>query len=207
MREQALFIAGPVGNLEALYLPQENAQGIALICHPNPVKGGTMQNKVVSTLQRTARDAKLTTLRFNYRGVEQSAGEHDMQQGEVDDAQAVFEWFRQQHPELPIYLLGFSFGGFVAGALSARLQQQGIATKKLFMLAPAYYRLDPQQPFSTSAQTCIIQPEQDEVIEPEKVYAWADQLTLPHELIKVAACSHFFHGYLADLKSLVAARL
>ncbi|MFT0212730.1 alpha/beta fold hydrolase [Pseudomonas sp. F1_0610] len=207
MREQALFIAGPVGNLEALYLPQEDAKGIALICHPNPVKGGTMQNKVVSTLQRTARDAGLTTLRFNYRGVEQSAGNHDMEQGEVDDAQAVFNWFRQQHPDMPIYLLGFSFGGFVAGALSARLEQQGIATKTLMMIAPAFYRLDMNHPFCRTAQTTVIQPEQDEVIEPKSVYAWSDQLKLPHELIKVADCSHFFHGYLADLKSLVAARL
>jgi alpha/beta superfamily hydrolase len=81
-------IDGPVGQLEALYLDKPEPRGLALICHPNPVQGGTMLNKVVSTLQRTARDAGLITLRFNYRGVGASAGTHDMGSGEVDDAQA-----------------------------------------------------------------------------------------------------------------------
>ena len=74
MRETPVVIAGPVGQLEALYLQVPDARGMALICHPNPVQGGTMLNKVVSTLQRTARDAGLTTLRFNYRGVGASEG-------------------------------------------------------------------------------------------------------------------------------------
>lgn len=77
-REEPLSIDGPCGVLEALYFDQPQARGLALICHPNPVKGGTMLNKVVSTLQRTARDAGYSTLRFNYRGVGGSAGAHDM---------------------------------------------------------------------------------------------------------------------------------
>ncbi len=78
VRETPLFIDGPAGQLEALYLDVADARGAVLICHPNPVQGGTMLNKVVSTLQRTARDAGYATLRFNYRGVGQSAGSHDM---------------------------------------------------------------------------------------------------------------------------------
>jgi alpha/beta superfamily hydrolase len=77
-----------------------------------------MLNKVVSTLQRTARDAGYVTLRFNYRGVGQSAGSHDMGAGEVDDAQAAAAWLRAQHPDLPLTLFGFSFGGFVAASLA-----------------------------------------------------------------------------------------
>ena len=111
-RETPLMIAGPSGQLEALWLDAPDARGVALICHPNPVQGGTMLNKVVSTLQRTARDSGLATLRFNYRGVGASAGSHDMASGEVDDAEAVANWLRAQHPELPLTLLGFSFGGF-----------------------------------------------------------------------------------------------
>jgi len=117
-REEPLSIDGPCGVLEALYFDQPQARGLALICHPNPVKGGTMLNKVVSTLQRTARDAGYSTLRFNYRGVGGSAGAHDMVEGEVDDAEAALRWLRQQNPELPLTLLGFSFGGFVAGNLA-----------------------------------------------------------------------------------------
>ena len=89
MRETPVVIDGPVGQLEALYLEIEAPRGVALICHPNPVQGGTMLNKVVSTLQRTARDAGLITLRFNYRGVGASAGSHDEGRGELDDLLAV----------------------------------------------------------------------------------------------------------------------
>ena len=108
MRETPVLIDGPVGQLEALYLDNPEPRGLALICHPNPVQGGTMLNKVVSTLQRTARDAGLITLRFNYRGVGASAGTHDMASGEVDDAEAAATWLRKKHPDLPITLLGFS---------------------------------------------------------------------------------------------------
>ncbi|MEX5670018.1 alpha/beta hydrolase, partial [Pseudomonas neuropathica] len=76
----------------------DQPRGLALSCHPNPVQGGTMLNKVVSTLQRTARDAGLITLRFNYRGVGASEGTHDMGTGEVDDAQAIAAWLRAKHP-------------------------------------------------------------------------------------------------------------
>ena len=136
-RENPVMIDGPVGALEALHLPVADARGIALVCHPNPSQGGTMLNKVVSTLQRTARDSGLATLRFNYRGTGKSAGEHDMHSGEVDDAQAALEWLQEQHPDLPVYLFGFSFGGFVAGSLSGRLEQAGVAVAQVFLVAPA----------------------------------------------------------------------
>ncbi len=97
-RETPLQLDGPSGALEALYLPVPDARGLALICHPNPVKGGTMLNKVVSTLQRTARDAGYSTLRFNYRGVGASAGSHDMHMGEVDDAEAACDWLHARIP-------------------------------------------------------------------------------------------------------------
>src|SRR5690606_29488452 len=98
------MIDGPVGALEALHLPVADARGIALVCHPNPSQGGTMLNKVVSTLQRTARDSGLATLRFNYRGTGKSAGEHDMHSGEVDDAQAALEWL-QVHRQIRVLFL------------------------------------------------------------------------------------------------------
>ena len=141
MRETPVVIDGPVGQLEALYLDSEAPRGLALICHPNPVQGGTMLNKVVSTLQRTARDAGLVTLRFNYRGVGASAGSHDMGTGEVDDAQAAADWLREKYPQLPLTLFGFSFGGFVAASLGGRLEAQGQPPKHLFMVAPAVMRL------------------------------------------------------------------
>ncbi len=206
-RENPVMIDGPVGALEALHLAVMDARGIALICHPNPSQGGTMLNKVVSSLQRTARDSGLATLRFNYRGTGKSAGEHDMNSGEVDDAQAALAWLQEQHPDVPIYLFGFSFGGFVAGSLSGRLQQAGVAVAQLYLVAPAVMRFDAEHRVASNCQLSVIQPEDDEVIDPKLVYQWSSTLTQPHELLKVAECGHFFHGRLLELKQLVAERL
>ena len=206
-RETPVFIEGPCGPLQALSLDVPEARGIALICHPNPVQGGTMLNKVVSTLQRTARDAGLATLRFNYRGVGNSAGSHDMTNGEVDDAEAVAHWLRARYPQLPLTLLGFSFGGFVAASLGGRLESQGIELAQLIMVAPAVGRLSEENQPAQHCPLVVIQPQDDEVIEPQTVYAWSAGLGRAHELLKVAECGHFFHGKLTDLKDLLLPRL
>ncbi|GLH35451.1 MULTISPECIES: alpha/beta fold hydrolase [Pseudomonas] len=207
VRETPLFIDGPVGQLEALYLDVADARGAVLICHPNPVQGGTMLNKVVSTLQRTARDAGYVTLRFNYRGVGQSAGSHDMGAGEVADAQAAASWLREKHPHLPLVLMGFSFGGFVATCLAGRLESADVTLQHLFMIAPAVMRLTAEFPLPQRCPITVVQPDADEVVAPQLVYEWSDTLPRPHELLKVAECGHFFHGKLTDLKDLLLPRL
>ena len=207
IRETPLFIDGPCGQLEALQLEVAEPRGVVLICHPNPVQGGTMLNKVVSTLQRTARDAGYNTLRFNYRGVGQSAGSHDMGAGEVADAEAVAPWVRTSYHELPLVLMGFSFGGFVAASLAGRLESQGATLQQLFMIAPAVMRLNDDFPLPQVCPLTVIQPDSDEVVDPQLVYEWSDSLSRPHELLKVAECGHFFHGKLTDLKDLVLPRL
>jgi alpha/beta superfamily hydrolase len=207
IRENLVLIEGPVGQLEALHLDLDGAKGVALICHPNPVQGGTMLNKVVSTLQRTARDAGLITLRFNYRGVGASAGSSDMAQGEVDDAQAVAQWLRAKYPDLPLTLFGFSFGGFVAATLAGRLEAKGETLSHLFMIAPAVMRIADVSTLPQHVPLTLIQPENDEVVDPHLVYEWSGHLSRPHELLKVAECGHFFHGKLTDLKDLVLPRL
>jgi alpha/beta superfamily hydrolase len=206
-REVSLFIDGPTGQLEALYLDLPDARGLALICHPNPVQGGTMLNKVVSTLQRTARDAGYATLRFNYRGVGASEGASEMVSGEVDDAEAVANWLLAEKPDLPLNLFGFSFGGFVAASLSGRLEAHGVEIERLFMVAPAVSRLNEQNPIAQRGALTLIQPEQDEVIAPDSVFAWSANLDRAHELLKVAECGHFFHGKLTELKDLLLPRL
>ena len=165
IRETPLAIDGPCGPLEALCCEVPDARGVALICHPNPVQGGTMLNKVVSTLQRAVRDMGYHTL------------------------------------------LGFSFGGFVAGALAGRLEDQGVAIPRLFMVAPAVHRLQAPEHLPQGGELVVIQPEQDEVIAPEDVYAWSARLARAHELLKVAECGHFFHGKLVELKELVQPRI
>ncbi|WNW11711.1 alpha/beta fold hydrolase [Pseudomonas sp. DTU_2021_1001937_2_SI_NGA_ILE_001] len=207
MRETPVFIDGPQGPLEALYQDLPDAKGVALICHPNPIQGGTMLNKVVSTLQRAARDAGFATLRFNYRGVGASAGTSVAGVEEIDDARAAARWLRQAQPELPMTLFGFSFGGYVAGALSGELEAAGERLRQVFLIAPAAARFKEADALAQSVPLTIIQPEADEVIEPGVVYDWSGALQRPHELLKVAECGHFFHGKLTDLKDLVMPRL
>ncbi|MFV3330570.1 alpha/beta hydrolase [Pseudomonas sp. NY15437] len=204
-REIPLFLDGPDGQLEALHLATPDARGVALICHPHPLFAGTMQNKVVATLQRAARDAGYATLRFNFRGVGQSAGSYAEGRGEIDDALAAAHWLAEQHPGLPLTLMGFSFGSCVAGNAAERLEEQGAELAQLFMLAPPVERFDVDLP--ERCPLTVIQPEADEVVTPERVYAWSAELSKPHELIRMPECSHFFHGKLIELKDLIQARL
>lgn len=204
-REIPLFIDGPDGPLEALHLDTPDAIGVALICHPHPLFAGTMQNKVVATLQRIARDAGYATLRFNFRGVGQSAGSYAEGRGEIDDALAAARWLGERHPGLPLTLMGFSFGSCVAGNAAARLEGQGVALRHLFMLAPPVERFAVELP--RQCPITVVQPEDDEVVTPARVYAWSESLALPHELLRVPGCSHFFHGKLIELKDLLQPRL
>ncbi|MNZ70222.1 Alpha/beta hydrolase family protein [compost metagenome] len=204
-RETPLFIDGPDGPLEALHLAALDAAGVALICHPHPLFAGTMQNKVVATLQRAARDAGYATLRFNFRGVGQSAGSYADGQGEIDDALTTARWLQAQHPGLPLTLMGFSFGSCVVGNASARLEAEGAAMARLFMLAPPVERFAVE--LAHDCPLTVIQPEADEVVTPERVYAWSAELDKPHELLRIPECSHFFHGKLVELKELLQSRL
>lgn len=207
LSEIPVFIEGPAGALEALYLGRDDAKGVSLICHPHPLHAGTMLNKVVSTLQRTARDAGHATLRFNFRGVGQSAGEHAHGEGEIADALAAAHWLLERHPGIPLTLMGFSFGSCVAACASGALVAEGVALQHLFMIAPPVERFSVEGRLATAVPLTVIQPDDDDVVTPRAVHDWSAQLAQPHELLTVAACGHFFHGRLTDLKHLVLPRL
>jgi alpha/beta superfamily hydrolase len=125
----------------------------------------------------------------------------------VDDAEAAALWLREKHPDLPMTLFGFSFGGFVAATLGGRLEAKGETLNHLFMVAPAVMRIADPSALPQKGPLTLIQPQTDEVVDPQLVYAWSDALLRPHELLKVAECGHFFHGKLTDLKDLVLPRL
>jgi alpha/beta superfamily hydrolase len=206
--EASRQIKGPVGPLE-LYVdaPQGGDSGVDLvICHPHPLHGGTLHNKVVHTLARAARDRGLRAVRFNFRGVGASAGSHDQGRGEVDDLLAVVDWCRTGTPERRLLLAGFSFGAWVAAAGAARLAQAGRAPARLFLVAPPVFytgfaALPPlPQPLH------VLQGESDEVVPAEEVEAWVRRCQPAAEWLLLPA-GHFFHGQLPLLKSLVEARL
>lgn len=105
---------GPAGRLEALYRELQDPAGVAVVCHPHPLGGGTLHNKVVFRAARGLENANVATLRFNFRGVGTSGGKHEEGEGELDDVLAAMEWARRGHPGKKLIVGGFSFGAWVA---------------------------------------------------------------------------------------------
>jgi hypothetical protein len=195
---QRQTIAGPSGAIEcAVDAPTGTPRGVAVVCHPHPQHGGTMDNKVVQTLARAFMQLGYTAVRFNFRGVGASAGAWAQGPGEIDDALAVIAAFRA--PEQPLVLAGFSFGGYVASNAAARLAGAGgSAAERLVLVAPAASRFDMA---SVPPSTLLIHGEADDVVPLAAVFDWARPQSLPVTVIPGAG--HFFHGQLSLLKSLV----
>ncbi|ALT79488.1 alpha/beta hydrolase [Paucibacter sp. KCTC 42545] len=197
-RTQKIVIAGPAGAIEcALDRPvgEQEPKGLALICHPNPTQGGTMDNKVVQTLARAFVELGLRTVRFNFRGIGKSEGGWDEGRGEIDDALAVLQALRS--PGEPLVLAGFSFGGYVASQAALRLPEEQRA-QRLVLVGPATSRFDTA---AVPADTLVIHGEQDDVVPLSSVLDWARPQSLP--ITVVPGVGHFFHGQLPLLKSIV----
>jgi uncharacterized protein len=198
----ALLLPGPAGPIEALLeLPAGGApQGIAVICHPHPLYGGTLQNKVVYTLARAALSTGHAALRFNFRGVGQSAGLHDGGDGETGDALAAIAAARRQWPGLPLLLAGFSFGGGVAIRAATQADPALLATA-----APAvdHVRLDGLPPLH--CPWLIVLGEADDVVNPERVRQWAAVNAPAARIVGLPGVGHFFHGKLNELQAAVTA--
>jgi alpha/beta superfamily hydrolase len=199
---QALGIQGPAGVLEALLEepPPAPASAFAVLCHPHPLYGGTMQNKVVHTLARTCHEHGLPTLRFNFRGVGASAGSFDEGRGEVQDALAVVDWGRARWPGTPLVLGGFSFGALVA----LRAAAQALPAR-LISVAPAVAGAAPIE--APRCPWIIIQGDADEVVNYREVQAFAARFDPPPLLRILPGVEHFFHGRLAELRDAVGAFL
>ncbi len=188
-------IAGPAGELEvALNVPHAPLLGVALIAHPNPVEGGTLDNKVVHTLAKTFFALGYAAVRFNYRGVGRSQGSFDNGAGEVDDAHAALAHARQKVGGLPLALAGFSFGGFIASKVAQRE-----TAERLVLVGPAVRRFPVAQ---VAQDTIIVHGEEDDVVPLADVFAWARPQELP--IVVFPGCGHFFHGRLPQLSRVVA---
>ena len=191
-----LSVPGPAGALECVVdSPADALRGVAVICHPHPQHGGTMDNKVVQTLARSFLQLGYRTVRFNFRGVGASQGAWDDGRGEVDDALSVVAELRK--PDLPLVLAGFSFGGYVA-AQAACVLPAGVAATRLVLVGPS---TQVQQLPVVPADTLVIHGEQDDVVPLAATLAWARPQSLP--VVVIPGGGHFFHGQLSLLKSIV----
>ncbi len=198
-KELPLLIPGPTGIIEAVWHRAEAnlANRVAIICHPHPLHGGTMDNKVVTTLMRCYRDLGVHVLRFNFRGVGKSEGSFDNAQGEREDLQAVIDWLMRQLPDAPLLLAGFSFGSSIAAQVSYRLP----GLLQLTLVAPPIERYPYDLAGQFNAPLCVIQGDRDERVNAEGVYSWAAGLRGEVALLRYPEAGHFFHGFLTELKA------
>ncbi|MFL6693250.1 MAG: alpha/beta hydrolase [Ramlibacter sp.] len=198
-----LQLQGAAGAIEVLRDDPEGATvGTAFIAHPHPLFGGTMDNKVVQTLARAFVQAGWTSVRFNFRGVGASVGEHDAGNGESDDMRGLVD---QVAPEGPIALAGFSFGAFVASRVLESLWQAR-EIRKVVLVGTAASRFAVSTiPPDAHDRTLVLHGEEDDTVPLAAAMDWARPQSLP--VMVIPGVGHFFHGQLPLLKTLVARHL
>lgn len=202
-KETDFFVQGAVGRLQVAFTAADEQGALAaksrlvIICHPHPVHGGTMDNKVVTTLMRTYRDLGINVLRFNFRGVGKSEGVFDHAIGELDDLMSVVLWAKNRWPESSLLLAGFSFGSSIAARASYNVNQ----VEHITLVAPPVERYEYDREGAFNAPVCVIQGDKDERVIVQGVYDWIETLKTPVELIRYPEAGHFFHGYLSALKT------
>jgi uncharacterized protein len=203
---ERVMIAGPAGDLQALIETPQDARGeaaapvraFAVVCHPHPLYGGTMDNKVVYTLARAFQQCGAPAIRFNYRGVGTSAGSYDEGRGETADTLAVIQYGRKRWPQAALWLGGFSFGGAVAVRAAAQC-----APQRVVLVAPAVGRVDISVATPPAAPWLIVQGDADDLVPADQVLEWAASLHPPPQVTLLPGAGHFFHGRINELRAAV----
>jgi alpha/beta superfamily hydrolase len=201
---RTLSLQGQAGRIEALLdEPTDGAaQGTAVIAHPHPLFGGTMQNKVVQTLARAFVQSGWRAVRFNFRGVGASEGTYDEGRGEAIDMQQLI---MQVAPDGPLALAGFSFGAFVTSHVVQALGDQRPPQQLVLVgTAASRFAVAPVAP-DLHERCLVLHGEQDDTVPLASVMDWARPQSLP--ITVIPGCEHFFHGQLPLLKSLVVRHL
>lgn len=207
VQTKKFFVTGAAGQLEsAVNLPDPDSfptpVGLALVAHPHPLFGGTMENKVVQTLARSFVGLGYITVRMNFRGVGQSEGVHDAGIGETDDMATLLQHMRQTYPDLPLVLAGFSFGTFVQSRLNQRLIAAEQAVQRLVLVGAAAGKWAmPDIP----PDTILIHGELDDTIPLSAVFEWLRPQDIP--VVVIPGADHFFHKRLPLIKKIVTEQL
>jgi alpha/beta superfamily hydrolase len=197
------LIRGPAGLIEASFAgPRQPLArpGYALICHPHPLLGGALSNKVVYTLASCAQKAGLYALRFNFRGVGRSEGLHDEGRGETDDTVFLAEWLRERLPAGPLVLMGFSFGAWVSTNAAARLDP--LAQVSIAPPFAKYFDHLPK-PARPRCPWLVVHSTDDDVVDYETTRTMLDTYDPPPQLVTFDGAGHFYHGRLNDLTDVV----
>lgn len=196
-----LLFDGPVGQLEAILETPADAElsAIAVVCHPHPLHEGTMHNKVAHTLARTFVQLGAAALRFNFRGVGKSEGEHANAIGEVDDARAAVAFMRERWPQLPLWLGGFSFGAQVSLAAASSLEPEWVVS-----VAPPVPRMNLADFTAPRCSWLLIQGGADEVVDPQAVADWARSVQPAPQFEWIEDAGHFFHGKLNIVREIIS---
>ena len=199
---ESVLIDAPAGSLEGLLEAPGAGEpiGCAVICHPHPAHGGTLQNKVVHTLSRAFVSRRFAALRFNFRGVGKSSGEFDEGIGEFQDVLAAIDWLQHRYARLPLWLAGFSFGG--AMAIRAAVTES-VTASGLISVAPAVSRFANELPFQPACPWLIVQGDQDELVDINETIDYVNGLNPGPELAVFPDGEHFFHGRLIELRDTV----
>ena len=201
---ETVLIVGPAGAIELIVDNPGAPRGIALICHPHPLFGGTNTNKVTQTLARTFAHLGYVALRPNFRGVGKSAGTHDEGRGESEDMLVVINAAKRRFGDLPVALAGFSFGAYVQTRVAQALAEAGHPAQRLVLVGTAAGHVEGARQYvakAVAADTIVIHGAQDTTVPLANVLAWAEPLELPVTVI--AGADHFFHRRLQLIRDIV----
>ncbi len=190
-------LAGPAGTLEAILSEHRGDPPafVAVVCHPHPLYGGTMHNKVVHRVASVLHQLGASVLRFNFRGAGHSEGVHDQGIGELEDARAALAWMRDRYPGTRRWLAGFSFGSWVA----ARLAAGEADVEQLILIAPPVTRSGFQVLKSSTVPKLVVQGTADDVCPLEALETQFPSWSEPKRLITIEAAGHFFDRQLTPL--------
>jgi len=180
-------VYGSAGRLEALYRELQDPAGIAVICHPHPLGGGTLHNKVVFRAARGLENANVATLRFNFRGVGASTGKHDAGEGEQDDVTAAIEWAKRKHPGRKLIVGGFSFGAWVASRVACEMPE----VDAIFLIGTPVDKYDFGYLRACEKPMLFLHGTQDEMGDVAKLEALAQHVRNAESVI-VTGADHFF---------------
>lgn len=199
----SLLIPGIVGDIEVeLTIPlQVNSSYVAILGHPHSLQGGTMQNKVVTTMVRAFKELEIPCIRFNFRGVGQTQGSFDNGVGESEDMLFILRSWLESAPNAAVFFAGFSFGSYVTYQAMSEFKATNSNHSFLLSIAPSVKKYNYSAYTPAPYPWVILQGDCDEVLDVQDVFTFSKEHKPEIPVIRFADTSHFFHGKLIELKA------